>query len=293
MGGIDYFPQLISQFSVDWPIAVFLVQHVFAEHKSQLTRILSSHTSLRVKDAVDGEEIHPGHIYITPTDQHLIVKKGYVKTSYGPEENGSRPSINTLFRSAAVAYREQTIGILLTGLLTDGTRGMQAIKACGGVTIAQSPDEAPYSEMPQSAIDRSAVDHVAGVGEMGILIRRLLSRTPTTSVATPKHLIQQVKAAEMSVAKASSEDQEVLDNNASPLEDDALQSSLWSVLQFMQERTNMLENLSESERIKGRTKLARNFARKAEESKVHTQNLRTHLLEVAKRTSRSASQESR
>lgn len=133
MGGIDYFTRLVSQFSADWPIAVFIVQHMASGHSGQLDDILAKFTSLTVKKAEEEEPIRPGHVYVASADRHLIVGEETVKTSYGPMENSSRPSINTLFRSAAVNHRHRAIGILLTGLLSDGTRGLQAIQACGGI----------------------------------------------------------------------------------------------------------------------------------------------------------------
>ncbi len=278
MGGIRFFSKLVQQFSPDWPLAVFIVQHVASVHKSQLDRILSGNTALTVEKAVDGKQIQPGYIYITPTDQHLIVKDGYMKTSFGPSENGSRPSINTLFRSAAVAYRHHAIGILLTGLLSDGTRGLRAINECGGITIVQDPQEAPYPEMPLNAIKGVAIDYVTQVDEMGGIVEALLQHTPATVEQAPAELMKQVEIAESPAFSAPERDEKTLNHGATAVENIAVEHSLWSVLQFMQERTNMLENLVEGERIKGREKMAQNFERKAEESKVHTENLRTHLL---------------
>ena len=281
MGGIRFFNQLVSQFSPDWPIAVFIVQHIASMHKTQLHHILAGSTQLVVEKAVDGKKIVPGHIYVTPTDQHLIVKEGHMKTSFGPTENGSRPSINTLFRSAAVAYRHRTIGILLTGLLSDGTRGMQAIRECGGITIVQDPQEAPYNEMPTNAIRGGAIDYIARVNEMGILIKVLLNRMPPAGKPVTEKLKKEVSIAETPAAAVCQQEEKLLNHGTRPAAvDSSVENSLWSVLQFMQERTNMLENLVAGEQIKGREKMAQNFARKAEESRIHTGNLRRHLLTI-------------
>ncbi len=280
MGGINFFVQLLKQFSPDWPVAVFIVQHISSEHRSQLDRILGAGTQLAVKIAQDKEKILAGHVYITPTDQHLIVKEGYVRTTYGPTENGSRPSINTLFRSAAVAYRQQAIGILLTGLLSDGTRGIAAIHECGGVTIVQDPEEAPYPDMPQNAIKGAPIDYIAQVKEMGTLINVLLKKPLVPFDKVPTVLEKEVKVAETPAAVVSERSRSVLNHGEPAAEDKDLQNSLWSILQFMQERTNMLENMIEGERIRGRKTLAVNLTHKAEESKIHTENLRAHLLSL-------------
>ena len=282
MGGIDFFLKLVSQLSSDWPVAVFIVQHIASMHRSQLDRILSGRTSLTVEPGENNKPILPGHIYITPTDQHLIVKEGYMKVSYGPTENGSRPSINTLFRSAAVAYRHRTIGVLLTGLLSDGTRGLQAIHECGGITVVQDPEEAPYPEMPTNAIRGAVVNYVVRVEEMGELFEALLVDVPPPQHQVPVKLRKQVEIAETPVIAVSEDQKDELDHQAVPISESSpnIENSLWSVLQFMQERTNMLENLVMGERVKGRERMAENFARKAEESKIHTQNLRSHLLKI-------------
>ncbi|MGB3777152.1 MAG: chemotaxis protein CheB [Tunicatimonas sp.] len=278
MGGIEYFTRLIPQLSADWPIAVFIVQHIASGHTGQLDRILSECTSLTVKKAEDGEAIRPGHVYVAPSDQHLIVGEKVVKTSYGPMENGSRPSINTLFRSAAVAHQHRTIGILFTGLLSDGTRGLKAIQECGGTTIVQDPDEAPYPDMPTNAINNGAADYISEVGEMGALIKILLKKVPVTSGEPPLNLRKQVEIATAPVKQASNRQENNLNHQAPTTEDASMEGSLWSVLQFMQERTNMLENLVAGEEIKGRPRMADNFRRKAEESHIHTENMRLHLV---------------
>ena len=281
MGGLKCFPRLLVQLSPDWPVAVFIVQHMFSEHKSHLASLLRLQTQLQVKDATDGAPIEAGCVYIAPANQHLLVKKGHIKITDGPEENGSRPSINSLFRSAAVAYQQHTIGILLSGLLTDGTTGMQAIKECGGITVVQSPQEAPFPEMPQSAINRAPIDHVVPLDEMGELIESLLSHEPTAPASVPPHYLEhQVRIAETPLTETTPRERIHLDQPADGKDDD-LQSSLWTALQFMQERINMLENMSESERVKGRDTTAQKFARKAQESKVHVKNIRTHLTDVA------------
>ncbi len=261
-------------------MAVFIVQHIASGHSGQLDRILSRSTSLTVKKAENGEAILSGHVYVAPSDQHLIVGENTVKTSYGPMENGSRPSINTLFRSAAVTHRHRTIGILLTGLLSDGTRGLKAIQECGGISIAQDPDDAPYPDMPTNAISKGVADYISAVDEMGALIKFLLEKIPAASEVPSASLQKQVDIAANPVIQASDQQERRLNNHAPTTEDISREASLWSVLQFMQERTNMLENLVAGEEIKGRFRMADNFRRKAEESRIHTENMRAHLVSL-------------
>ncbi|MEQ9438215.1 MAG: chemotaxis protein CheB [Cyclobacteriaceae bacterium] len=281
MGGIKMFPKLVAHITPDMPIATFIVQHIFSGQKSQLARILSNHTQTPIKTAEDGEAIQAGHIYVSPSDQHLIVKNGHMALSYGPQENGSRPSINALFRSAAVSYRQKVIGVLLTGLLSDGAQGMKAIHDCGGATIVQDPEEAPFDEMPRNALKVTNVDHVALLKEIPALLADLLNK-PVTDNPTPVpiELERQVAASLTPLTQIVEQDASLPNNFQKPTFPVNLDDSLWSVLQYMQERTTMLENLMESERIRGRSKLARDFELRAQESRAHTENLRAHLLEL-------------
>ncbi len=283
MGGIKVFPTLVRHIKPDMPVATFIVQHIYSAHKSRLASILAKHTDSTIKVAEDGEAIQTGHIYVSPSDQHLIVKSGKIALSYGPQENGSRPSINALFRSAAVAYRHQVIGVLLTGLLSDGAQGMKAIHDCGGTTIVQEPDEAEFDEMPRNAIKATNIDYVATMAEIAPLLSVVLKNPPLavhSDKRVPLELKRQVAASLKPLAQTVEEDKDLPPNFQKPHFPIALGDSLWSVLQYMQERTTMLENLSESELMKGRSKLAKDYELRARESRAHTENLRAHLLEL-------------
>ena len=282
MGGIKSFPEVIAGITPNMPMATFIVQHVFSGHQSKLAQLLSQYTQATVKTAENGEAIRPGYIYVSPSDQHLIVKKGHVALSYGPQENGSRPSINALFRSAAVAYHQRVIGILLTGLLSDGAQGMRAIHECGGNTIVQDPEEAQFDEMPRSALKATNIDYVATLKEMPALLNILLRKSlpDKTDLTIPSELNRQVAASLKPLTQIAEQDTSLPENFQKPIFPVDLDDSLWSVLQYMQERTTMLENLMEGEQMKGRTKLARDFELRAQESRAHTENLRAHLLEL-------------
>lgn len=88
--------------------------------------------------------------YVAPADQHLMIGKGKILITKGAQENRSRPAIDPLFRSAAVAYGNRVIGVLLTGYLDDGTAGLIAIQRCGGTCVVQEPGDATYPDMPQT-----------------------------------------------------------------------------------------------------------------------------------------------
>src|SRR5204863_267301 len=118
-------------------------------------------TPLRTSFALHGEPIEHGRIYVAPPDNHLVVRRGFVHVVRGAKENGHRPAVDALFRSAAAAYGARVIGVLLTGARDCGTAGLLSIKARGGVAIVQDPDEARARSMPDHAIANVDVDHVA------------------------------------------------------------------------------------------------------------------------------------
>ena len=169
-GGVEALLGFMRGLPADLPAAIFIVQHIPAYAHSRLDTILQGHTTLRVARGVDGEEIHAGCVYIAPPDRHLLVEDDRVIISRGPRENRFRPAVDTLFRSAAHAYRERVIGIVLSGALNDGTSGMWTIKRFGGLAMVQDPEEAMFSDMPLGVMQYTEVDYVRKVGEMGALL---------------------------------------------------------------------------------------------------------------------------
>ena len=108
----------------------------------------------------DGDTLKPGRIYVAPPDRQMHIAPGRLRITRGPRENGHRPAIDTLFRSAARAYGPAVVGVVLTGADDDGTEGLLMIKAYGGVALAQDPTEALFDRMPRSAIHHVQVDGV-------------------------------------------------------------------------------------------------------------------------------------
>ena len=142
--------------------AVTLVVHLPASQPSLLPEVLGAYTKLAVVEAVDKLALAPGVVIVAPPDYHLLVEKnGTVALSRDPVVHFSRPAIDALFDSAALAYGEDVIGVLLTGANEDGAAGMVAIQARGGRTAVQDPATAVSPEMPRSAIERMNPDLVA------------------------------------------------------------------------------------------------------------------------------------
>ncbi len=162
-GGTEALSAFVAGLPVDLPAAVFVTLHSHASSESRLPEILTRHGALRARHAIHGERIAAGRIYVAPPDNHLMLRPGYVQVVRGPKENGFRPSVDALFRTASIAYGPRVIGVVLTGNLDCGTAGLLSIKARGGTALVQDPGEAAVPEMPRSAIDHVAVDQVAGV----------------------------------------------------------------------------------------------------------------------------------
>jgi two-component system, chemotaxis family, protein-glutamate methylesterase/glutaminase len=184
-GGVDALSQLVAGLPSNLPAAVFLVLHVEPSFASRLPELLSARGPLRAKHAIHGEPIVPGRIYIAPPDNQLMLRPGYLHVVRGPKENGHRPAVDALFRTAAMAYGPRVIGVVLTGYHDCGTAGMMSIKARGGLAVVQDPRDATVPEMPQSVVTHVAVDHVAPLREIPGLLSRLAGEP---AGAAPSHL---------------------------------------------------------------------------------------------------------
>ena len=137
--------------------------------------------------AEHGDPLAPGVVLIAPPGAHLLVDRRQVVLAGGPRENRARPSVNRLFSAAARHHDAFAIGVLLAGLLDDGVAGMAAIKAAGGVTVAQDPAEAEYDSIPRAAIAAGVVDHVVSLAELPALIERLV-REPAARATLPDEI---------------------------------------------------------------------------------------------------------
>lgn len=173
-GGVAALRTLVSQLPPDLPAAVLIVLHVGA-FPSLLPALLASSGPLPAEHAQDGQRLSPGRIYVAPPDNHLLVEEDMVRLLRSAKEHHSRPAIDPLFRSAALAHGARVVGVVLTGHLDDGTAGLQAIKACGGIAIVQHPADAQEPSMPLSAMRHVAVDHCLPVDQIGPVLTGLVS----------------------------------------------------------------------------------------------------------------------
>lgn len=196
-GGMQALQMLVAQFAPDLSAPVFVVMHMAPDTTGDvLVRVLDQAGPLPCRHAKDGERFQPGTIYLAPSDCHMLIDTEKIHITKGARENRSRPAIDPLFRSAAVAHGNRVIGAILTGYLDDGTSGMQAIKRCGGTCIAQDPDDAAYPDMPRSVIVNVGVDHCLPVANMGGLLSQIAQIRPAPRTPPPEDVVIEARIAQ-------------------------------------------------------------------------------------------------
>jgi two-component system chemotaxis response regulator CheB len=169
-GGLATLQELVRHLPPDLPAALFVVLHTAPNFESALPEILGRAGPLPAVHARDGEPLRTGMITVAPPDYHLLIRFDRVELSHGPRENHARPAVDPSLRTAARAHRNRVVGVLLSGMLGDGTLGLMAVKTRGGVTIVQDPNEATYSGMPEHALQFVEVDHVLPVQEIARVV---------------------------------------------------------------------------------------------------------------------------
>jgi two-component system chemotaxis response regulator CheB len=159
-GGLQPLRMIVEALPTELDAAVLVVVHVSSTGTSVLPQILDRGSDLDVAAATDGAELRPGGVFVARPDRHILVERGHIRCTRDPRENGHRPAIDPLFRSAAGAYGQACCGVILSGTRDDGTAGLAEIKRRGGIALVQDPDEAEYSAMPSNARAGADVDAV-------------------------------------------------------------------------------------------------------------------------------------
>jgi two-component system, chemotaxis family, protein-glutamate methylesterase/glutaminase len=308
-GGFDVLSNLFKSFSADIPAAFFVVVHLAADASGNgLVNIISKSTSLKVKIANNDEKVKPGVIFIAPPDHHMMLEDDVIRVQKGPFENKYRPSVDQLFRSAAVTYRSRTIGIVFSGMLEDGTSGMIAIKKTGGTVVIQDPEEAAFSDMPMSVRGSVEVDYERKVMDMGKLINRLVDEEPKPDPPVPAELVKEAEIARRVLIGVEHAKEVgkltpfVCPDCGGPLFENSelnsfrcytghrfssesllhsktkeIEDSLWVAVRVLEEKRNLLILMSEKTKEQDE-KRAAEFIKRAEESKKHIERLRGLIL---------------
>lgn len=310
-GGFEALKQLFTQLPGKIEASFFVVLHISPTSPSYLASLLNKASSLTIKNPENGEKIQKGHVYVAPPDHHLLVKHDAIRLYRGPRENRHRPAVDPLFRSAAVAYNLQVLGIVLSGLLDDGSSGLLAIKQCGGITMVQDPEDAQYPDMPRNAIAAvQAVDYQLPVAQMADAIAHILQTPNNKTLEIPEHIKTEAAVAERVISDVPGMETlgELIPMTcpecSGPLwqinidgvrryrchvghgftakslldcQDDALEQALWAAMRMMEERSRLAFSMAEDESRKGRDKSAAVYRDRAQESQGHAQVLRKIL----------------
>lgn len=177
LGGFQALRTLLGALPKDFPLPVGLVQHRSSEDSGAFAPLLAAHAELPVIEVDDKEEIRNGCVYVCPSNYHMIIDGEHFALSTDKPVLHARPSIDVFFESAAEAYGESVIGVLLTGMSRDGTAGLAKIKENGGFTIVQDPHAAEGRIMPETAIASVAIDKILPLEDIGPFLTGLCART--------------------------------------------------------------------------------------------------------------------
>jgi len=159
-GGIEVLTRITAGLPETLPASLFVVLHQADESPGRLPDIFNHAGPLPAAYASHDEPIRQGRIYLAPPGRHLLLTRRRIRLESGPTENRYRPSVDVLFRSAAEVFGPRVIGVVVSGALDDGTAGLRAIKARGGLAVVQNPEEAFAPGMPASACAHVEVDYI-------------------------------------------------------------------------------------------------------------------------------------
>ncbi|HEY1518573.1 MAG TPA: chemotaxis protein CheB [Solirubrobacteraceae bacterium] len=304
-GGVEVLSRVVKGLPADLRAAVCIVLHISPGSPSMLAHILGRAGELPCVPAGDGDRLREGVILVAPPDRHLAIEDGHVRLTVGPRENGHRPSIDILFRSAAAALDSRVVGVVLTGNRDDGSAGLAVIKASGGATIVQDPNEAMYAGMPTSAIAHVAVDAIVPSALVASTIAAMVEGhdPPPGAVRGHSHpdrpdgeqthavcpecggvLSERAEAGvpqwECLVGHRYSQDT-LIDAQA-----DSVESALWAAIRALADRAVLLGRMAHQADHRGQHRSARRFRHQAQSASEQAETVRQALTGAAGATLR-------
>ncbi len=187
--------EILGSLPRDLQAAVLIVLHIPARGLGMLSTIAAAAGPLPVRQAADRMLIEHGQVYIGAPDHHMLIEDNRILLGRGPRENMMRPAIDPLFRSAAIGYGPRVIGVVLSGLLSDGASGLDAIKRCGGMALVQDPVDAIADEMPRRALEATTVDLCVPGVRLGDVLSDLVQESAGMALPIPRELRLEVEIA--------------------------------------------------------------------------------------------------
>lgn len=212
-GALQVLTEIIEGLPSSFPASVLIVIHTGIESDGILPQILERTSNVPVAFASAGQAVTRGRIYVAPPDMHLIITESRLALVHGPRENGFRPAVDPLFRTAAREFGPRVIGVILSGGLSDGTFGLHLIKDHGGVAIVQDPDDALIDSMPRAAMNAVEVDYVLPAKEIAPTLERLCT---TSSARGASAMVRQKKELEPQLASQDTEVSEMEEHFGDP-----------------------------------------------------------------------------
>ena len=306
-GGLAPLREILSQLSADCAATIFVVLHLHHQHSEHLTDVLGKRTTWPVQWATDLQVPEAGTVYLAPGNHHLFLESGQMRVLFGPRECGSRPSIDVLFRSAAVAYGNRVLGVMLSGKLDDGARGLQMVQRCGGTTVVQDPGQSEEPEMPLNAMRYSKIDACLSAAEIGAKICQSSERAPAQPTQLPGGIELENRLARDAMSPRSASPWNLPEGGACPEcggdlqlidavghyrcylghafgsssllreQHQQLEQALWTALRALRERHRVLDQLAQDYHHRSSNKIASTMAQRALELETHYRTVH-HLL---------------
>lgn len=308
--------QICAALPSEFNAAILIVLHTSSQSGGLLPRIFDRAGPLPASHPRNGEAIQPGHIYVAPPDLHMLVDRGRLYTVRGPRENRHRPAIDPTFRSAALAYGRRAIGVVLTGMLDDGTAGLMVIGAHRGATVVQDPGTAMFPSMPQSALNRVPQAQVAPLSEIPKLLVELVSEEVSEDVSDWRDTatMKELGIAELDMSEIENEmrngkpsqfgcpecggvlweiEQSGLlrfrcrvghaytAQNLRAEQRQAVEAALWSGLRALEENASLYRKLAERSRNSHQESASRTYEERAATARTNSETLRDFLVQIS------------
>lgn len=297
-GGVTAILELVRRLPRDLPSSILITIHMRPESNSNLPTVIRRAGELEAVFPRFTEPLRHGYIYVAPPNLHMLLEDDHIRLEDGPRENGARPAVDPLFRSAAEAVGPRLIGVILSGSMDDGTGGMAAVKRLGGITIVQDPDEAEFDGMPRSAIENVQVDYVLPVAEIAPLLVSLVGKPAGPTLVSQEQSNPQDNPGEHEEGwhlQFSCPDcggvmlpveggvltfrcevghlyspHMLLSEQSSHIED-----ALWTAIRALGEKARLSRQMAESMRQRGYTLSAERFETQAQTTEQHENTLKT------------------
>lgn len=304
-GGVEVLTRVVKDLPPDLRAAICIVLHVSPGSPSMLAHILGRAGKLPCRPARDLERLREGMILVASPDHHLAIEDSRVRVTVGPRENGHRPSIDVLFRSAAKALDSRVVGVVLSGTRDDGSAGLAVIKAAGGATIVQDPDEAMYPGMPTSAIAHVAVDAIVPSSQVASTIaamvkgddppsrggsgdshpdppegEKVVAVCPECGGVLTEHSEGGFLQWQCRVGHRYSPDT-LIDAQA-----DDVEGALWAAIRALEDRAALIRRMAHQAERRGQARSARHFRRRAQAASEQAEIVRQALAGAAGTTLR-------